>query len=383
MHRSCDDAIGGADERVARAAWSRIAEPADPAAGAVIALYGASGALDWLRHAAADPHGLAHRSRLQVERWAPRLLTLRPDQDLEALDRVGGTLLIPGDPDWPAGLADLGNAAPHCLWVRGNISGIEGAVGVVGSRASTRYGEHVAAEFGLRLTEHGAAVVSGGAYGIDAATHRGALAAHPGPGTVAVLAGGVDRLYPAGNSDLLQAIAAGGALIAEMPPGSSPGRHRFLARNRIIAAITSATVVVEASHRSGALSTANHAAALLRPLGAVPGPVTSAASAGCHRLLREGQAVCVTSAEDVLELARPAGEALPPEPQEGAPNLLDGLDPIASRVLDALPARGGAEADNLARVSGLAIREVLGALGTLELAGRVRKGGGRWVRVAG
>lgn len=372
--------VPGEAERLARAAWSRLAEPADPAAGEVVAAYGAEGGLDWLRAAAAAPEGLARRTRACVERWAPRLAELRPDRDLYVLDRLGGHLVVPGDPEWPDGLGDLGPAAPHCLWVRGRLPGQGPAVAVVGSRASTRYGEQVAAEMGFRIAEEGLPVISGGAYGIDAAAHRGALAARDGAATLAVLAGGVDRLYPSGNAGLLEQIIAAGALVAEMPPGASPGRHRFLARNRVIAAIASATVVVEASHRSGALSTANHAAALLRPLGAVPGPVTSPASAGCHRLLRDGQAVCVTSAAEAIELAAPAGTGLAPEPPGGPAHLLDGLDPLASRVLDSLPARAGADVENLARVSGLGPREVIGALGALELAGRVRRSGGRWAR---
>lgn len=384
----------GSEERLARAAWSRIAEPADPAAGLVVESYGAAGALTWLRSAARAPGKLDYRTRQRVERWAPRLPALSPERDLYVLERLGGTLLIPGDPAWPASLADLGHTAPHCLWVRGRLPAARAAtadggeaadraraVAVVGSRASTRYGESVAGEFAFQLAERGVSVISGGAYGIDAAAHRGALAARDGAPTVAVLAGGVDRLYPAGNAALLEEIVRVGALLAEMPPGASPGRHRFLARNRIIAALGAATIVVEASSRSGALSTANHATDLLRPLGAVPGPVTSAASVGCHQLLRDAQATCVTGVEDILELAGPLGTVAGEDAPAGPPNLLDGLDPLASRVLDALPARAGAEVENVARVSGLAPREVLAALGTLQLAGRVRRSAGKWARV--
>lgn len=367
-------------ERLARAAWSRISEPADQLAGALVAAYGPEEALQWLRSAVTSPQSLDSRFRTAVERWAPRLEHLSPARDLEMHYRLGGLLVIPGDPAWPERLADLDHAAPHCLWVRGRLPNLDPAIAIVGSRACTRYGESVASEFAFHLTERGHPVISGGAYGIDAAAHRGALGAGDGAPTVAVLAGGADRLYPAGNASLLQKVIAEGALITEMPPGASPGRHRFLSRNRIIAALAGATVVVEAAHRSGALSTANHASELLRPLGAVPGPVTSVASSGCHRLLREGQAVCVTTPAEVIELASPAGSGLAPLPSEEGGSLLDGLDPLASRVLDALPSRAGATVENLARVSGLAPREVLTALGTLELDGKVRRASGRWAR---
>lgn len=376
------------DPRLAAAAWSRILEPGDPAGGEVLGSLGAVAGLDWLCHAAAHPASLSPAARRQVERWSPRLECLDIRRELAVLERLGGRLLIPGDDGWPAALADLGPAAPPALWV---LSGREPsldfpagrAVAVVGSRACTRYGEVSAAEFALALAEGGVTVVSGGAYGIDAAAHRGALAAHVGaaggPPTIAVLAGGVDRLYPAGNQSLLQRVLAVGAVVSESPPGTAPGRHRFLSRNRLIAAMTSGTVVVEASARSGALSTANHASALLRPVGAVPGPVTSQASAGCHRLIREGQAVLITGPADIRELVAPMGEHLAAEPDVGR-GLLDGLREDHARVFDALPARSGAEVDSIARVSGLAPDEVRSALGLLELDGRVRRRGTRWAR---
>ncbi len=416
-----------AEERLARAAWSRITEPGDIHAGTAIAQLGATGALGWLRANEPRPEALPPSPRACVERWAPRLHDLDPERDLASFARLGGRLVIPGDPEWPSALDDLGPAAPHALWVRGGgrLPGSEvgpPAVSVVGSRASTRYGEGVAREICFGLAEAGWSVVSGGAYGIDAAAHRGALGAgggplystsqpgpptaqpdpptaqpgpptsQPGPptalfgvpavaGTVAVLAGGADRLYPAGNERLLAELMESGAVVAELAPGAAPTRHRFLARNRLIAALGAATVVVEAGLRSGALSTANHAVELLRPLGAVPGPVTSTASAGCHQLLREGKAVCLTSLEDVLELASPAGEGLPAGVREVQPGLLDGLDPLDSRVFDALPARASATLTSIVRTSGLSSTEVLTALGSLHIAGRVRRVGERWARM--
>lgn len=301
------------DQRLAAAAWSRIAEPGDQVAGALVAHLGVGGALDWLAHAAGskqvDPVAGLDAAVLggAVERWAPRLDGLDPRRELGVLDRLGGTLLVPGDVRWPARLGDLGTAAPFALWVRGDgdlARLTTRSIAVVGARASTSYGEHVAAQITGGLTDRGFTVVSGGAYGIDAVAHRGALVA--GGSTVAVMAGGVDRFYPQGNHDLLRRVTEAGAVVSEVPPGSAPVRQRFLARNRLIAALTCATVVIEAAPRSGALSTAAHAADLGRRVGAVPGPVTSIASSGCHQLLRDG-ATCVTDAAEVLDLANLAG----------------------------------------------------------------------------
>ncbi|MFC4556104.1 DNA-processing protein DprA [Georgenia faecalis] len=375
------------DARLAAAAWSRIAEPGDTDAGALLAHLGPVEALGWLVHAAAGSGqaavggGRAGRPGVEraVGRWAPRLEGLDIRRELDRLAALGGRLVVRGDEEWPGGLDDLGHRAPVALWVRGaaSLGLLARAVALVGARASTSYGEHVAVQAAMGLGERGVSVVSGGAYGIDAAAHRGALAVEAP--TVAILAGGVDRLYPTGNTALLEQVLASGAVVAEVPPGSVPMRSRFLERNRLIAAGSRACVVVEAAWRSGALSTAAHAAALLRPVGAVPGPVTSMASAGCHRLLRETDAVCVTDAAEILELVGPIGAALAPEP-EVARGLLDGLDPVCARVLDALPARGAAPAPNVVRASGLSPGEVRSALGRLELAGRVERNGGAWRR---
>ena len=418
-----------ADERCARAAWSRLAEPGDAVAGALVALLGAVDALAWVRDAVAagegsppavpraaarpgtvrpgpapldsprpdssrpdasplDPARLdpAVRGRLAaaVARWAPRWDGLDPRRDLELVDSLGGRLLHPGDPQWPTGLDDLGAAAPPCLWVRGApdlaVLGRR-SVALVGSRASTAYGDHVATELAVGLADRRFTVVSGGAYGIDAAAHRGAVVA--GAPTVVLLAGGVDRPYPAGNAGLLRRVLeSGGAVAAEVPPGAVPSRSRFLLRNRLIAAASRATVVVEAAWRSGALSTAGHAAALLRPVGAVPGPVTSMASAGCHRLLRDGSAVCVTDAAEVAELAGDVGGDL--APSRAVPGTdTDGLGEEARRVLDGLPVVRPAPVASIARASGLSEPEVRGALGMLELAGLAVVGGGGWRRVRG
>jgi DNA processing protein len=252
------------------------------------------------------------------------------------------------------------------------------SVALIGARACTTYGEHVTAELGAGLAAKGWTVVSGGAYGIDAVAHRSALAVD-GP-TVAFLAGGVDRLYPAGNARLLSAvIERSGAVVSEVPPGSVPSKTRFLQRNRLIAAAGRTTVVVEAAWRSGALNTAGHASALLRPVGAVPGPVTSVASAGCHRLLRSGAAVCVTDVDEVLDLVGAVGGDLA-TPPEGPERAWDRLSAEARRALDALPVRRGAEVDSLARAAGLTAEETRAALGVLELDGLAVREAGTWRR---
>jgi len=390
---------GRLDDRTARAAWSALAEPGDLVAGALVASLGAVDALRLVgaatqgdvreawesRLGGAVPDvlldGAAHGPRLAraVQRWAVRFSGLDPGRDREALAALSGAFVVPGDAAWPRRLDDLGIGAPFGLWVRGADrldALLDRSVALVGARASTSYGERVAVDLAAGAVGAGACVVSGGAYGIDAAAHRGALG--PGGRTVVVLAGGVDRAYPTGNARLFETVVgSGGALVAEVPPGRVPTKSRFLQRNRLIAAAAGATVVVEAAWRSGAMSTAHHAARLLRPVGAVPGPVTSVASAGCHRLLREGSAVCVTDAAEVMELAGLVGSDLADEPY-GEPRPADGLDPCAARVLDALPRRGGADVGDVAARAGTTVRETQAALGVLELRGLASRTGPLW-----
>jgi DNA processing protein len=218
----------------------------------------------------------------------------------------GIRLICPGDPDWPSQLDDLGSARPYALWARGagdlRDRGPQ-TVSIVGSRAATAYGVHVATSIAASLSGRGWIVVSGAAYGIDAAAHLGALATTGT--TMAVLACGADYAYPRAHAKLLSDIAERGALISEYPPGWLPERRRFLARNRLIAALGAGTVVVEAGLRSGSLNTARHARELGRPVMAVPGPVTSVQSAGCHQLIRDHSTVCVTGAEEIIACLTP------------------------------------------------------------------------------
>lgn len=293
-----------------RAVWSTITEPADAVAVAFTASHGHAGALAALENpnsavevllgcgAAADHVEAA----AAVQRWLPRLHSSAADHALAAAAREGIQLLAPSQ---IPGLMDLGTRAPHLIWLRGAPDALTGVVrsrvALIGARASSSYGETVTRELSEHLVGGGLAIVSGAAYGIDGAAHRAAL--EVGGSTIAWLGGGVDRPYPAGHRDLIDRIVArGGAIASEVPPGASPTRWRFLGRNRLIAASTAATVVIEAGHGSSALSTANSAVMLDRGLGAVPGPITSPTSAGCHRLIREYGASLVTDASDILAL---------------------------------------------------------------------------------
>lgn len=363
-------------DRFARVIWGMVAEPGDRVAGAVISAFGAREALGRL-----DANDLGHAALSSAEltaareRWMPRLRAIQVDTVLTVARRARMRLLVPGDEGWPSSVDDLGLHGPVCLWVRGTTEvwrGTRSAAAVVGARAATTYGTHVGAEFAAELGGGGVTIVSGAAFGIDAAAHRGALAADGA--TIAVLAGGLDRPYPSAHAELIERIAATGAVIAEVPPGAAPTKWRFLQRNRLIAALGQGTVVVEAGWRSGSLNTAHHAAALGRPLGAVPGPVTSGASAGCHRLIRELEATCVTCVDDIRELigVRELGSM-------GAEERLFTDD--QTRVLDALSTRTPRSTADIARRAGMSVDDVRSRLGMLSLAGRVRGDESGWRRV--
>ncbi len=307
---------------------------------------------------------------LSFERWRQRLSSHRVLKALQHAANVGAKLVVPGDTDWLDGLSDLGDATPHVLWKRGEASPGEFRLAVVGARASTRYGETVTAEFVSELVGRGVSVVSGGAYGIDAMAHRVCLSENAP--TFAFMAGGIDRLYPSGHTELHQRIISTGALYSEVPCGTIPSKYRFLARNRLIAAATQVTLVVEAGYRSGSLNTAGHAAALGRAIGAVPGPVTAPSSAGCHRLMRDYSAVCVTTPVEVLELF---------DGFESGTSDEDWADPYAKQVFDVLSQRP-ADVGTLAGNAGLTTGEVTRALGLLELEGAAKLLATGWVRTA-
>jgi DNA processing protein len=364
---------------LARAYLSRVAEPPAPALAELVAQVGPV-------EAAARVFDGRVEEPVARETGVRRTVH-RPGADLDAAAAAGARLVVPEHPEWPAeaftafdaaGSAQL--APPLALWVRGpgRLDELCGhAVAVVGARAATSYGAHVAAELGSGLADRGCTVVSGAAIGIDGAAHRGALGVEGA--TVAVLACGVDRAYPASHELLLARIASSGLVVSEYPPGGVPGRHRFLVRNRLIAGLAVGTVVVEAGLRSGAQRTASDALSLGRSVMAVPGPVTSAMSVGCHRLVRDG-ALLVTRSDEVLEAVSPIGAHLAgtPEPEWDRPT--DGLDTPAALVHDALPARGARDTRWLALESGMPIGAVRVALMALERRGLVEHCEGRWRR---
>ncbi|NUR61832.1 MAG: DNA-protecting protein DprA [Catenulispora sp.] len=372
-------------DRDARLVLHHAAEPGDPLLCRLVARFGApkvvsailagSGA-DLLpaddEECAADRQSLADRAHtLQT-----RCYRADPDTDLATAAQAGARYVIPADPEWPPALDDLGDAMPLGLWLRGEL-GLAAAAArgasIVGARIATGYGMHVAGELAAGLAERGWSVVSGAARGIDGAAHRGALAARGI--TVAVLACGIDLVYPRGHEALIGAIAADGLVVSELPPGTSVSRFRFLDRNRLIAALGRGTVVVEAAARSGSLVTARLADELGRPVLAVPGPVTSEASEGTHQLIRDG-ALLVTRASEVIEQLGDLGTDLAeqtPWDRFRSRRPRDCLDPIAARVLDALPPEGRAALDTVeaALAAGLEPRVVHSALGRLSVSGWV------------
>ncbi|MHA3703553.1 DNA-processing protein DprA [Jatrophihabitans sp. YIM 134969] len=385
----------GRDQRlVDHALISRVLEPRSLAVAGWLARTDVSEAAGALRR------GTAPEAVQQLA--ASRLPDADPEADLEAGARVGARLVTPDDDEWPhfafaclhaaqtarlAGsspaedekLADSEPTVPVALWVRGPDRLAEAAVrsaALVGSRASTAYGEHVATELSRDLAERDVTVVSGGAYGIDGCAHRAAIAS--GGRTWLVSAGGIERPYPQRHAPLYERVASEGLVVTEYPPGARPLRHRFLMRNRLIAALSSATVIVEAAARSGALSTARHARALGRPLLAVPGPITSTMSVGCHEQLRGTgtddpltRAQICTGVDDVM--AHVDG-SLPDRVTTGGDDLrraLDRLPPLARRVFDGLPRRGWADEVTVAGRAGVTALEVARALPTLVVEGLV------------
>jgi DNA processing protein len=345
------------EEKLARAALTYLAEPGDPALGALLAICSPAEVLAAIKADMLPGTGPgcgdtpASRAALDraLGRWRARLPTLPHEEHLADTSRDGIRLSCPGDADWPGALDQLGHARPYALWLRGHTDlrfACSRSVSMVGSRAATSYG---------------------------------------------------------GHADLFAAIAGQGLVISEWPPGRHPARTRFLVRNRVIAALGCGTVIVEAGERSGALNTARHAATLGKPLMAVPGPVTSVQSAGCHRIIREWGASCVTRAADIIELLSPLSvpDALAPG---GVPDALapgvgqvrlapgggpgqrsrpgldadrtpsrDGLDPDSARVLDALPTRGGAGTSTIAVEAGVDLDTVLRCLGRLAGYGFIER----------
>ena len=364
-------------ESFADAAWSFLVEPGDRVAGALIRELGSSEALARVvaRPAAstlANDELSAAEIAEALARWEPRLETPALFRSLTSASSLGIHLVRETDPQWPGGLADLGDNGPRVLWVRGQSDAIpqtSSSVAIVGARASTGYGEHVAMDFAAGFVSRDYAVVSGGAYGIDGMAHRATLAC--GGTTIAVMAGGLDNLYPSGHEELLKRIMTTGAVVSEVPPGGAPTRWRFLQRNRLIAAIAGGTVVVEAGYRSGSLNTATHARDLDRPLGVVPGPITSGQSAGCHRLLRTNPAAyLVTSVAEMVDLMTGNQNADEFTSRDSADTV---------RVLDAL-SNSPRKLSVVAARSGLSIASARGVLDDLLATGRAYCADDGWAK---
>lgn len=307
-----------------------------------------------------------------VRRWKRRAAEPWSFPIHERMEQLGAALIIPEDQGWPTQLADLGQAQPLLLWVRGNPRILsEPQVAVVGARAASPYGVAVTEDLVGTILRSGHHVTSGGAYGIDAAGHHAALrcqddsngeeAGRSRPATIAVLAGGIDRYYPAGNRELLQQIALNGAVISEALPGRPPSRYRFLSRNRLIAALSSLIVVVEAQHRSGALNTAHHGLDLGRPVAAVPGSIYAGSSAGCHRLIQQTPTELIYRDEDLERLldVTPARQSAEEE----------ALDLTAMMVLACLPVSKHVGIDGIIERTGLAVPHVLSILTQLAATG--------------
>ncbi|WP_018682030.1 DNA-processing protein DprA [Actinokineospora enzanensis] len=382
MNAECSKNVGPSDQvRLARAYLLRVVEPPGVALGVFVEQVGP------VEAAAAVRSGEAPRQ--VVDETSARQEVELAHADLERAAGVGGRLVVPEDDEWPAWpLLSLTNARgggarwaapPLGLWVRGAGSlddVVRKSVAVVGARSATGYGEHVATEFGYELAERAVTVISGAAFGVDGAAHRGALAAKGT--TVAVLACGVDVPYPAAHTSLIDRVARDGAVVSEYPPGTTPAKYRFLVRNRLIAALSQGTVVVEAGVRSGARNTATSAAALGKPVLAVPGQVGSAMSRGCHEMIRAGTATLVNTVDEVLEAVGEIGDLAPGPSAPRRPT--DGLGKQAARVHDALSPRESRGAEWVARESGVPLDRVRALLPELELTGLARRGEDGWSR---
>ncbi|WP_442819509.1 DNA-processing protein DprA [Streptomyces sp. NBC_01230] len=366
----------GDRERLARAALTRVLEPGDERGGRWLREIGATELIRRITARDGSAEQLRGMTAKRLAGYRLRAETVDPERDLASVAAVGGRFVCPGDREWPGQLDDLGYSRPTGLWVRGRpdlrLWALR-SVAVVGARACTPYGAHMAASLGAGLAELGWVVVSGAAFGVDGAAHRGALSA--GGATIAVLACGVDVAYPRGHAELIERVAEQGLLIGELPPADHPTRSRFILRNRVIAALTRGTVVVEAEYRSGSLVTARSAQRLGRFTMGVPGPATSGLSAGVHELLR-GEGVLVTDAAEVAELVGEIGDLAPV--RRGPVLARDLLDAASARVLDALPSQGSVSQRDIARTAGTGVDEALGRLYELHSLGFVERTGEGW-----
>lgn len=324
-------------------------------------------------------------------RWNRRMeRTLNAEAHMAAT--CGAWLVTPADPLWPPQLNDLGPARPYGLWCRGDSRHLldlasAPSVALVGSRDPSIYGTEATTHLTAELARRGYTVISGGAMGIDIAAHRAALTQQGSDlPTIAFMAGGLDRLYPAQNSDALNMIVDRGLIMSEVSVGNTPTRWRFLERNRLIAALARHTIVVEARWRSGALNTARHAMEIGRTLWAVPGQINSPNSVGTNRLLRDGLAQTLTEAADILEYDAAAGFELGTEhesewDQAASSSALDELTERQGRVWDDLSPRSYRGVDEIAAALGLSARDVMADLFHLGRCGLAESSGTSWRKV--
>lgn len=324
-------------------------------------------------------------------RWNRRMeRTLNAEAHMAAT--CGAWLVTPADPLWPPQLNDLGPARPYGLWCRGDSRHLldvasAPSVALVGSRDPSIYGTEATTHLAAELARRGYTVISGGAMGIDIAAHRAALTQQGSDlPTIAFMAGGLDRLYPAQNSDALNMIVDRGLIMSEVSVGNTPTRWRFLERNRLIAALARHTIVVEARWRSGALNTARHAMEIGRTLWAVPGQINSPNSVGTNRLLRDGLAQTLTEAADILEYDAAAGFELGTEhesewDQAASSSALDELTERQGRVWDDLSPRSYRGVDEIAAALGLSARDVMADLFHLGRCGLAESSGTSWRKV--
>ena len=324
-------------------------------------------------------------------RWNRRMeRTLNAEAHMAAT--CGAWLVTPADPLWPPQLNDLGPTRPYGLWCRGDSRHLldvasAPSVALVGSRDPSIYGTEATTHLAAELARRGYTVISGGAMGIDIAAHRAALTQQGSDlPTIAFMAGGLDRLYPAQNSDALNMIVDRGLIMSEVSVGNTPTRWRFLERNRLIAALARHTIVVEARWRSGALNTARHAMEIGRTLWAVPGQINSPNSVGTNRLLRDGLAQTLTEAADILEYDAAAGFELGTEhesewDQTASSSALDELTERQGRVWDDLSPRSYRGVDEIAAALGLSARDVMADLFHLGRCGLAESSGTSWRKV--
>ncbi len=344
------------DERTLRAALTIAGDAGSEKIGMHIAEHGICESFDmWL--SGDGPQSLTHR--------LPNALR-KAESMIDSLPERKSRFVIPSDDEWPTPLDDLEYGAPLGLWVTGNgnlRTMSDRMVAIVGARAATAYGERIASELASQAAGARIVTISGAAYGIDAAAHRGSLAA--GGVTVAVLACGIDVAYPAAHAGLLERIAHDGVIISEAPFGAAPHKRHFLVRNRLIAAMSSVTVVVEAALRSGSLSTSNWAAAINREVWGVPGPMSSATSAGVHRAIRDGVMRIMSDFTDVLNTF----------PAEASVSLGAVEDRVVA-VLNLAPGTVEFIAEQCAELCSPA--DVVAILTLLEVTGRARQLEGLW-----